>query len=158
MCQINWVPVHLSVRTIHLPLFPRYLSLSSLNASCIPMPRLAPIKHPLQAAQLPNTFKSHKALQSANSHQAETLRAPIWRPLQWHTENSNGKKVGLDTAWGWMEEATGDLFVKKQQKTWERDPGGWSCVLSQEWGLWVLAGWPKLLRQPETKSTTFASG
>lgn len=134
MCQINWVPVHLSVRTIHLPLFPGYLSLSSFNASCIPMPRLAPIKHPLQAAQLPNTFKSHKALQSANSHQAETLRAPIWRPLQWHTVNSNGNKVGLDTAWGWMEEATGDLFVKKQQKTWERerDPGGMElCPLSR---------------------------
>lgn len=110
--------------SISLP-FSRYLSLASLNAPCIPLPRLAPIKQPLQAAQLPNTFKSHKALQSTNSHQAKTLRAPIWRPPQWHTENSNGDKVGVDTAWGEWKKLQGIYLSKSNRRhETERDPGG----------------------------------
>lgn len=81
-------------------------------ALLLPAMWLVPIKHPLQAAQLPNTFKSHKIQQLTILSYAKTL---IQSLHQGHAENSNGDKVVLDAVW-WMN-------VKKLQITYVSNAG-----------------------------------
>lgn len=77
---------------------PHHFSVSLLLLCFPPAVWLAPIKLPLQAAQLPNTFKSHKIQQSTNPYRAKTL---IWRLQHGHAENLDGDKAALDRVW-WM--------------------------------------------------------
>lgn len=100
-----------------------------------PLLWLAPIKKSLEVAELSDTFRSHKASQSTNSHQTETLQAPIWRRPQWSWEFKCNKVV-LDRAAGMNGKAAEDLCLKRP---WERERGGGlgrrcNYVLWQNWG------------------------
>lgn len=119
------------------------ISLFCLPVAALLLPAvwLAPIKLPLQAAQFPNTFKSHKIQQSTIPYQAKTI---IWRLQQGHAENSNGDKVVLDTVC-WMNDRSCKWLMSQMNTGVQKTSQG----LSQDWGPNSLAGWWALLPQPE---------